>query len=278
MKSRTRIALKLTALLLCIGILVTIAPVNAFAESKPLEDVGRAPAAIALDENGEPEPLVYAAQSKSASQRFFDRVSFLYYKYDPSQHLVYNSEKAFQWIFGFNKFFDLFTAFMNVYADTTRFTFEYEGKDWLIQLWKGAYATVLAAGGEVGIYNKPTSRKIGHYDSARNKNELMGVKMSMYNNENYMFTREFGKRWWTTGYQVSLAAGIQSRTKPRYNLTMDTTIQLLSKAMADAFVKEIIKRGFRQVSAIGSFKDVDTFTQNGDTVRIIWRYINESYY
>ena len=272
MKPRTIFALRLTALLLCIGIMAGLAPLNAFAEPQLL-DVGRAPDIIAVDEDGEPEPVVYAA-----SDSIWERIHFLYYAFDPSQRLVYNKDNAFQWMFGFNKVYDLFTAFMNVYADTTRFTFEYEGKDWLIQLWKGAYATILAAGGEVGIYNKPTTRKIGHYDSAHNKGDLMGVKMSMYNNENYMFTRAFGKRWWTTGYQVGLSAGIQSRSKPRSNLTMDTTIQLLSREMANKFAVELRARGFRQVSAISGIKDVDTFTISGDTVRIVWRYLNDSHY
>lgn len=272
MKSRTKLALRLTVLLLCVGLALSIVPVGAFAQPEVME-VGRAPDTIDVEEAQEKdEPEVLAGSSS-----IWDRIHFLYYAYDPAQHLVYNKEKAFQWMFGFNKFFDLFTGMMNVYADTTRFTFEYGGKDWLIQLWKGSYAVILAAGGEVGIYNKPTTRRIAHYDSARHADELMGVTMSMYNNGKYMFTRAFGKRWWTTGYQVSLTAGIQSRTKPRSNLTMDTTIQLLSSGMANAFAVELRERGFRQVGA-ASVSDVDTFSISGDTVRIIWRYLNEAYY
>ena len=258
---KTTIALRLTAILLSMVMLMTFAPLTASAEPADVEDNETAVEAAADAQGG-----------------FWEKNSFLHYAFDPSQMLVYNRDNAFQHVFGFNKVYDIFTGVMNVYADTMRFTFTYEGKDWLIQLWKGAYAIVLAAGGEVGIYNKPTDRKIEHYDSANKAEDLMNVGMSMYNNEKFMFTRSVGKRWWTTGFQVNPVIGIRSRTKPRHNLTMDAKIQLKSAKMAQLFRASLLERGFREVGSINGIGTPEVFTVNGSTVHLVWKYLSEAHY
>ena len=137
---------------------------------------------------------------------------------------------------------------------------------------------MLFRSGEIGIYNKPLDRKIKHYDSAKSAEDLFGVGMSIYHNDKRLFTREFGKRWWTTGFQVNPVAGLQSRSKPRKNLTMDATIQLKSAEMAQLFAAGLKDWGFQEADSLNGISNSEHFAVNGDTVHVVWKYLNESFY
>ena len=300
---KTKIALRLTALLLALAMLMTFAPVSASAEPVVIDDAGYAPETVILEDEADAGAAVAEDAGEAAEEEtadvaatttaqeevkenwftrtwkwFWANFSFLHYAFDPTQMLVYNKDNAFQHLFGFNQVYDVFTFAANVYADTIRVMFDYEGKEWMVQLWKGAYAGGLAAGGEIGIYNKPLDRKIKHYDSARSAEDLFGVGMSIYHKEKFLFKREFGKRWWTTGFQVNPVAGLQSRSKPRNNLIMDATIQLKSAEMARLFAEKLEKDwGFHR-GALNGISNSETFTVNGDTVRLVWKFVNESFY
>ena len=292
---KTKIALRLTALLLALAMLMTFAPISASAAPAVITDAGYAPETIILEDDAAAEEgketavgAVVAAQEEGEKKEnwftkawnwFWANFSFLHYAFDPSQMLVYNKDNAFQWLFGFNQVYDVFTFAANVYADTIRVIFEYEGKEWMVQLWKGAYAGGLAAGGEIGVYNKPLDRKIKHYDSARSAEDLFTVGMSIYHKDKFLFKREFGKRWWTTGFQVNPVAGLASRSKPRNNLIMDATIQLKSAKMAQLFAKKLEEDwGFQKAGSLNGISNSEHFTVNGDTVHLVWKYLNESFY
>jgi len=296
---KTKIALRLTALLLSLAMLMTFAPISASAEPVVIDDAGYAPETVILEDEADPDAAAAEAEDEADAveavvtaqeeekENWFTRTwkwfwanfSFLHYAFDPTQMLVYNKDNAFQHLFGFNQVYDVFTFAANVYADTIRVIFEYEGKEWMVQLWKGAYAGGLAAGGEIGVYNKPLDRKIKHYDSAKKAEDLFGVGMSIYHNDKRLFTREFGKRWWTTGFQVNPVAGLASRSKPRKNLTMDATIQLKSAEMARLFAAKLEEDwGFQPASSLNGISNSEHFTVNGDTVHLVWKYLNESFY
>ena len=62
---------------------------------------------------------------------------FLGYKYDPEGDVYYTNKDPWQRNFGFNELYDVGASFIVFYYDTMRCKFNYAGKDWMIQFWKG---------------------------------------------------------------------------------------------------------------------------------------------
>ncbi len=120
------------------------------------------------------------------------------YQYDPDGNYYYTSNDPWQRQGGYNELYDLGAPFVSIYMDTMRLKFEYGGKDWLIQFWKGQYG-YLFIGNEIGVYTKPKDRTVEHYDAASNADALF-MSMTGYRNGEEMYTREYGKYWWCTGF------------------------------------------------------------------------------
>lgn len=120
------------------------------------------------------------------------------YQYDPEGNYYYTSSDPWQRQGGYNELYDLGAPFVSIYMDTMRLKFEYGGKDWLIQFWKGQYG-YLFIGNEIGVYTKPTDRSVEHYDAASNEDALY-MSMTGYRNGEEIYTREYGKYWWCTGF------------------------------------------------------------------------------
>ena len=322
------IALCVTVLLSTFAILfsaesITLAEIAEEAEILDAEaPEAEAPAPSALEAapaDGEEEAFLQADESTNAFGKLFDwffsTFGFIGFVYEPRQGYLYNQAPVFQWFLGFNNIYDIFPFVMNVYADTIKCHFEYEEKDWRIQLWKGGYGIFLATGGEIGIYTKAKNMPIEHYSSA-GLNDWLNLTFTIYNKGSKLFTRPLGKYWWCTGYKP-LAFCTDFLANPRRNVVMDTTIELKSAGMAEAFIKSLKDKQFTQLlpqvidlcacggycedgdchcdcngeckgvcDACGtrttapelSLSTPDSFILDGKTVRIIWQNKNEGWY
>ena len=124
------------------------------------------------------------------------------YLYDPSEKCFYTAADPWQRNVGYNSIFDTAAPLSLINFDTLRLRFEYDNKDWMIQLWKGQYGLIFY-GAEVGVYTKPKDRTIMHYDCASDDEML---KMSMdfleYKRGTWSkrFSRPYGYYWWCTGF------------------------------------------------------------------------------
>lgn len=116
--------------------------------------------------------------------------------------VIYTGIDVWQRELGFNIFYDIFcylTPFFFHYT-TQRVKFTYDGKDWMIQLWKGRYA--IANGGEVGVYTRDESKSGTFYDCASDEDMLV-MSMDVYHGETLLFSRPAERHWWVTGFQLS---------------------------------------------------------------------------
>ena len=131
------------------------------------------------------------------------------YLYDPAEKCFYTSDDPWQRNVGYNSIFDTAAPMALMGFDTVRLRFEYQDKDWMIQLWKGQYGLIFY-GAEIGVYTKPKDRVLMHYDCASDADML---KMSMTFRENKSgqwvekFTRPYGYYWWCTGFLPGNIAG-----------------------------------------------------------------------
>ena len=141
--------------------------------------------------------------SDSIYSEEMEKSGILGYLYDPKEKCFYTSADPWQRVVGYNEAFDVMGPFTLISFDTMRLRFEYQDKDWMIQLWKGQYGLVFY-GAEVGVYTKPKDRAVKHYDAASDSEMLkMSMTFLMKNSKGQWiekFSRPYGFYWWCTGF------------------------------------------------------------------------------
>lgn len=206
----------------------------------------------------------------------FSTAKLASYKYDPDGNFYYTDDKeCWQSNFGFNEVYDAFAPITMMYYDTVRTTFEYGGKEWLIQTWKGQYGMAFV-GGEVGVYTRDIGSVGSHYVCA-DKEDWVNMEMAFmwdeYETGEYraVFNRDYEKYWWATGFVVGFPNGSLRQTLKEFRLI--THITFKDTEMANAFCEAFEENGFRRVSKLNN-NEPDTFVQVGPDVAFVWQNIN----
>lgn len=190
----------------------------------------------------------------SSGDSVFDNGLFSY-MYNPDGNFYYTYEDPWQRALGFNEIYDMGAPFVVMYYDTVRLKFNYNNKDWLVQLWKGQYGGVFI-GAEIGVYNKPMDRELEHYDCANNDDSLY-MSMTMYRKGKEVFTRDYMKYWWCTGF----VPGKLDKFSDRSELSVQARITMKDQAMLTAFTRALEENGFVKNS---------TYTVDGLDVHLRW--------
>lgn len=143
------------------------------------------------------QPSTTAPDKVTQNQALFDE-GLMSYMYNPDGNFYYTNSDPWQRALGYHEAFDVAAGFVAIYMDTMRCKFEYGNKDWMIQFWKGQYGLVFV-GHEIGVYTKPKNRGNEHYDAASNEDALY-MSMTGYRKGEELYTRDYGKYWWCTGF------------------------------------------------------------------------------
>ena len=166
------------------------------------------------------------------------------YLYDAKENCFYTAEDPWQRPVGYNILFDGASPLTFINYDTVRFKFDYADKNWLIQVWKGQYGA-LFYGAEIGVYNKPSSRYLPHYDSVGD-DERLKMSMEFYEYEKKLFkkgewklqfTRPYGEYWWCTGFLPGNKLGQFDKLRVKARVTME------DYSMLRAFVSAVKSNG-----------------------------------
>lgn len=184
-----------------------------------------------LTGNETPEELINSAAVFSKG--------FLGYKYDPEENVYYTNKDPWQRNFGFNELYDVGASFIVFYYDTMRCKFNYANKDWMIQFWKGQYGFVFV-GAEIGVYNKPTNRKVEHYDCASDEDSLK-MSMTCYRKGKEIFSRQYATYWWCTGF----VPGKLDKFSDRSELKVQARITLKDARMLLSFCGALEENGLK---------------------------------
>ena len=184
-----------------------------------------------LTGNETPEELINSAAVFSKG--------FLGYKYDPEENVYYTNKDPWQRNFGFNELYDVGASFIVFYYDTMRCKFNYANKDWMIQFWKGQYGFVFV-GAEIGVYNKPASRKVEHYDCASDEDSLK-MSMTCYRKGKEIFSRQYATYWWCTGF----VPGKLDKFSDRSELKVQARITLKDARMLLSFCGALEENGLK---------------------------------
>jgi len=174
------------------------------------------------------------------------------YDFELGQFMVrINANSSSQRWFGFNIFFDALAPLIGDTLDTLRFPFEYNGRDYMIQIWKGIYSW-FSNGGDIGIYEKPSGRPI-FYDSSDTE---LYISMQMYRDGAMLYDYGTQRAWWAGGFRLGPP---HAQALPR-GLSMRASITFEDPAMLEAFLASFEKN---RVSGI-------TGTVDGMTFSFIW--------
>ena len=172
------------------------------------------------------------------------------FAYSTKEKCFYADNNAWQRNFGYSKLYDGTSELLVISYDTIRVYFNYAGKDWMIQLWKGQYGFVLL-GGEVGVYNRKEGLSSTSYFNCASDDERLPISLQVAKDGKTLFTRQAQESWWMTGF-VPGQLGVGAAVGSRYTSTLSetTTITFDNDAMMQAFVK-----GLNRVTYI--FNNVD---------------------
>ncbi len=155
--------------------------------------------------------------------------------------LIYGVVNSWERALGYSVFYDAFSNSMPVYnMDTRRFKFEYAGKDWMIQIWKGNYVLV-ANGLEVGIYNRE-KRRIGTHYNAASDDEMIKIDATLYHGDKLILHKGPVYHWWLSVFKLGRVLYLPSE------LTMKFSLEMPDEEMLKAFTDAVENHGAHDVS------------------------------
>jgi len=179
------------------------------------------------------------------------------YNYYVKDNLLATTDDSWQRRLGYMKLYDdiLLKTTKMVNVDTIRLKFRYDGRDWMVQLWKGRYFNM--PGGEVGVYYKPKSRLIEFYDACGDEDRIgISFKISDKSNGAVLIDKPLRLHWWQTGF----AAYEKPLTSEK--LILETILVPKDEAMMAALKAALDKEGVLQYTALE--------TELGPAVHVVW--------
>ena len=203
----------------------------------------------------------------------------LSYQYSYIDDYYYTNDKeAWQYNFGFGKIYDFVSPYILLEYDYVRVFFTYEGKDWMLQMWKGQYGMVFY-GGEIGIYNRD------HVDDGINEwtffecpaeEDWLNMEMTLWHQQldgswNREFTREYDKYWWCTGFKN----GHLRQEEPADELRLEGRITFKDEEMTQLVADGLKECGFG-VSETKDSIGLDEFCVEGNDIYFCWQNISEA--
>ncbi len=177
---------------------------------------------------------VFAPEPRISLDEAFADAGF---DYDKKQNIFYSRMDAWQKDYGYSSLYDEASAPMGMIFDCEPIRFEYKGKYWVIELWKGQYG--ITTGFEIGVYTlkagstAPAADAL--YDCAADE-DMLPMTFVAKKNSRVLFKRS-GVHWWLTGFMLG------EFSEPE-ELSMDIAITFKDREMLQAFGEKLVEMGF----------------------------------
>lgn len=163
---------------------------------------------------------------------------------------------------GYTWLYDYMAPRFQMVFDALPVYFDYRGRTWLIEFWKGQYG--INTGAEIGIYHAdsivPETDYKATWFSCAQDNEMLDCSFVLCNQGNDCF-QNAGRHWWLTAFLVGCFSEPSS-------LSMEATICFPNREMLSAFLDGLKRAGYRE----------DTISVKGLRVCFVFcRNISERY-
>lgn len=171
--------------------------------------------------------------------------------YNLKQDIFTSQINAWQRDYGYCTLFDRTAPLFQMVFDCEPIYFDYNGKTWLIELWKGQYG--INTGGEVGIYHADglilPSNRTSTLFHAVSCEEMLPIHIDLCRNGKSLF-KLTKRHWWLTGFCMG------QYTKPE-QLDMTVSITFPNQEMLYAFTDALFDLGYEKVD-IGIYGEMVT--------------------
>ncbi len=160
------------------------------------------------------------------------------YCYLSSQDLFSTRTDAWQRTVGYSSFYDKAASRLNMIFDYLPVYFDYEGRTWLLELWKGQYG--INTGGEIGIYYADRildekERQTTLFTCVEDE-DMLPMHMVLCRSTSPVANLE-GWHWWLTAFRPGLFSGPD-------DLTLQASITFPTAEMAGAFVTGLFENDY----------------------------------
>lgn len=159
------------------------------------------------------------------------------FSYEPGQEVFTSRVDAWQRKEGYEALFDNLASKFNMVIDAFPVYFDYKGKTWMIEFWKGQYG--INTGAEVGVYHAnrlipEEQRKKVHYNAVSDE-EMPLIGMRLERKYRRLFAgKEY--HWWFTAFRMGMFS------EPE-DLILRSSITFCDPAEAKAFGEGLLKAG-----------------------------------
>lgn len=176
------------------------------------------------------------------------------FNFDFSEMVIYTVVDAWTRNFGFAVTYDVLANAIGIYDYVTRrYHFNYDGLEWMIQVWKGTYFYV-TNGAEVGIYNRVPGEETGTFYNCATDEQMMEMQMKLSYKDTILINTAPQKHWWLTGFHLS------GTVYEPASLTMEYSIVFPNATMLKAFT-----------DAMDTEENGDaTYKVDGTKVSVVW--------
>ncbi len=171
------------------------------------------------------------------------------FAYDYKNDYFYSLRNCWQRDAGYCSIYDEGSPFFNMIMDCEPITFSYNGKRWLIELWKGQYG--ITTGAEIGVYNTTrediqSERFTGTFYEAISDAEQLDLSFVLLKNGKKLLKRK-AHHWWLTAFKLG-------EFSEKDSLVMNAKIKFPTQNMAKRFVDALIATGYsrKEFSAHGA--------------------------
>lgn len=161
------------------------------------------------------------------------------FSYDDLQDTFTSLIDAWQREFGYHALFDRMAARFNMVFDCEPIYFDYDGRTWLIEFWKGQYG--INSGAEIGIYYADRILSPSQYDKTLFQSipdeRMLPLSINLKQCKKTLFCRQ-KTHWWLTGFRM----GKFCRPK---ELEMHVSLTFPNDAMLSGFVNGLLMAGYQ---------------------------------
>lgn len=171
-----------------------------------------------------------------------------------SEMMIYAVVDGWMRNFGFAVTYDEIASLLPVYNMVTRrYYFDYDGLQWMIQVWKGNYVFI-TNGSEVGVYNRVPGEELGTYYNCATDDQLMTMTMKLSHGSTVLLDLGAEKHWWINGFKLN------GKKYDPESLKLEFSIEMPDMEMVNAFTKSIDNEEHHDA----------TYTVSGTTVSVVW--------
>ena len=157
--------------------------------------------------------------------------------YDGCDDTISSGMYPWQREVGYCRGYDEAAPSMNMVFDSEPVYFEYMGRNYLIEFWKGQYGCT--TGAEIGIYVQKGNASLPpeklFYDCVSDE-ERLPMRYTLYKDDRVILKRS-GVHWWLTGFVVGMFSESAA-------LRMEIGIGFPDRTMCQAFCEGLMRTGY----------------------------------